>query len=125
MDAAHGDVGAGQQPPDVIGAGEAVQARTRGLTARYRPLVLMSSSMPDKQRVSLAPVNTLAPSGIRSLTRVRAAAASRISTANPGAVSAAAARSRRSAGAGSANSVAVIGVVIMAPEVMVVVFSSR
>ena len=28
----------------------------------------MSSSMPDKQRVSLAPVNTLAPSGIRSLT---------------------------------------------------------
>lgn len=44
-------------------------ARMRGLTAWYRPLVLMSSSMPDKRRVSLAAVNTLAPSGIRSLMR--------------------------------------------------------
>ena len=29
--------------------------------ASYRPLLLMSSSMPDRRRVSLAPVNTLAP----------------------------------------------------------------
>src|SRR6266568_1451360 len=90
--------------------------RLRVLTASYRPLVLMSSSMPDRRRVSLAPVNTLAPSGIRSLMRVRAAAASsRISTVKPGAVSAAAARSRRSAGAGSMNSVAGIGVVMVPP----------
>jgi hypothetical protein len=42
----------------------------------------MSSSMPDRRGVSLAPVNTLAPSEIRSSTRVRAAAASpKISTA--------------------------------------------
>src|ERR1035441_1981556 len=34
----------------------------------------MSSSMPDRRRVSLAPVNTLTPSGIRSLIRARAAA---------------------------------------------------
>src|ERR1035437_8854686 len=32
----------------------------------------MSSSMPDRRRVSLAPVNTLTPSGIRSLIRARA-----------------------------------------------------
>src|SRR5215472_5165473 len=73
----------------------------------------MSASMPDRRRVSLAPVNTLASSGIRSWMRVRAAAASsRISTVKPCAVSAAAARSRRCAGAGSANSAAGIGVVI-------------
>ena len=66
--------------------------------------------MPDRRRVSLAPVNTLAPSGIRSLMRVRAAAAaSRISTVKPCAVSAAAVCSRRCSGAGSANSVAAIG----------------
>ena len=85
-------------------------ARLRVLMASYRPLVLMSSSMPDRRRVSLAPVNTLAPGGIRSLMRVRAAAASSmISTVKPCAVSAAAARSRRCAGAGSVNSVAGIG----------------
>src|SRR5690349_21689984 len=96
-------------------------ARPRVLTASYRPLVLMSASMPDRRRVSLAPVNTLAPSGIRSLMRVRAAvASSRISTVKPCAVSAAAARSRRGAGAGSANSAAGIGVVMMPPGLVVV-----
>ena len=79
-------------------------ARTRGLTASYRPLALTSASMPERRSVSLAAVNTLAPSGIRSPTRVRAAAtSSRISTAKPCADSAAAARSSRAAGAGSAK----------------------
>ncbi|MDQ4053866.1 MAG: hypothetical protein M3237_14350 [Actinomycetota bacterium] len=32
----------------------------RALTDSYRPLLLMSSSMPDRRRVSLAPVNTVA-----------------------------------------------------------------
>ena len=35
----------------------------RALTDSYRPLLLMSSSMPDRRRVSLAPVNTLARLG--------------------------------------------------------------
>src|SRR5215467_889891 len=88
----------------------------RCLRESYRPLVLMASSMPDRRRVSLAPVNTLAPSGIRSLMRLRAAAASsRISTVKPCAVSATAARSRRCAGAGSVNSVAAVGVVTVPP----------
>ena len=88
--------------------------------AWYRPFALMSASMPDRRRVSLAPVNTLAPSGIRSLTRVRAAAASsRISAVKPWAVSAAAARSRPCPGAGSANSVAGIGVVMVPPGLVV------
>src|SRR5262249_16379577 len=88
----------------------------RCLRASYRPLVLMSSSMPDRRRVSLAPVNTLAPSGIRSLTRLRAAAASsRISTVKPCAGSAAAARARRAAGAGSVSSVGAVGVVTVPP----------
>ena len=70
--------------------------------ASYRPPALMSSSMPDSRRVSLAPVSTLAPSGTRSLMRARAAAASsRISAAKPSARSAAAARSSCSAVAGS------------------------
>src|SRR6266496_6713925 len=104
MDAAHDDVGGGNQPPDLGHLGGAVHGRLRALTASYRPLVLMSASMPDRRRVSLAPVNTLAPSGMRSLMRVRAvAASSRISTVKPCAVSAAAARSRVCAGAGSAN----------------------
>src|SRR6185437_7747438 len=91
-------------------------ARTRGLTASYRPLVLMSFSMPDKRRVSLAPVNTLAPSGISSLTRTRAAAtSSRISTVKPWALSAAAARSRLGAGAGSTYIPAVVAVVMVPP----------
>jgi hypothetical protein len=78
--------------------------RPRDLMASYRPLSLMSASMPDRRSVSLAPVNTLAPSGIRSLMRARAAAASsRISTAKFPAVSAAATRSSRSAGAGAVN----------------------
>ena len=81
-----------------------------------RRLVLMSASMPDRRRVSLAPVNTVAPSGIRSLTRVRAAAASsRISTVKPCAVSASAVRSRRRAGAGPVNGGAGIGVVMVPP----------
>jgi hypothetical protein len=93
------------------------RARPRGRTASYRPLALMSSSMPDWRRVSLAPVSTLAPSGIRSLMRARAAAASsRISTAKFRAASAAAARSRRSAGAGSVNGRAGTEVVMVPPE---------
>src|ERR1700722_9159747 len=89
----------------------------RDLRESYRPLLLMSSSMPDRRRVSLAPVNTLAPSGISSLTRARAAAApSRISTAKYLAVRAAAARSRRCAGTGSVNDVAGIEVVTVSPE---------
>src|SRR6266704_1245517 len=88
----------------------------RALMASYRPLALMSSSMPDRRRVSLAPVNTVAPSGIRSLMRARAAAAwSSISTVKPCAVSAAAARSRRCAVTGSANDVVGIGVVMVSP----------
>src|ERR1035441_3017665 len=76
----------------------------------------MSSSMPDRRRVSLAPVNTLTPSGIRSLIRARAAAASsRISTVNPCALSAVAACSRCWAGAGSANDVAGVRVVMLSP----------
>src|SRR4030088_293131 len=88
----------------------------RALTDSYRPLLLMSSSMPDRRRVSLAPVNTLAPSGTRSLTRVRAAAASsRISTAKLFSLNAAATRSRVSAGAGSVNDVAGTEVVMVSP----------
>src|SRR6185437_10212230 len=76
----------------------------------------MSSSMPDSRRVSLAAVNTLAPSGIRSRTRARAAAASsRISTVKPCALSASAARSKRCAGAGSVNSAVGVGVVMVPP----------
>src|SRR6266511_96817 len=91
-------------------------ARVFDLIAWYRPLLLMSSSMPDRRRVSLAPVNTLAPSGIRSLRRVRAAASSsRISAAKLFAVSAAATRSRRSTGAGSVNGVAGTEVVMVPP----------
>lgn len=75
--------------------------------ASYRPPVLMSSSMPDSRRVSLAPVRTLAPSGTRSLMRARASAASsRISAAKPPARSAAATRSSRSAVAGSVKDAA-------------------
>ncbi len=85
----------------------------RDLMSSYRPLLLMSSSMPDRRRVSLAPVKTLAPSGIRSLMRARAAAASsRISAAKLFAVSAAATRSRRSPVAGSVNDAAGTEVVI-------------
>lgn len=81
--------------------------------ASYRPPALMSSSIPDRRSVSLAPVNTTAPSGISSLTRVRAAAASsRIAAVKPCAFSAAVARSRRWAGAGSANDVVGDGVVM-------------
>src|SRR6202035_253962 len=77
----------------------------------------MSASMPDRRRVSLAPVNTLAPSGTRSLTRVRAAAASsRISTAKLFSLNAAATRSRVSAGAGSVNDVAGTEVFMVPPE---------
>jgi len=83
--------------------------------------VLISASMPDKRRVSLAPVSTLAPSGIRSLTRIRAAAAlSRISAVKPCDLSAAAACSRRWAGAGSANRVAGIEVVMVPPGLVMV-----
>jgi hypothetical protein len=60
--------------------------------------------MPDRRRVSLAPVNTVAPAGISSVMRARAVAASgRISTVNQCALRAAAARSRLCAGAGSVN----------------------
>ncbi len=41
-------------------------ASSRGLSAWYRPRPLMSASMPDSRKVSLAAVNTLAPSGIRA-----------------------------------------------------------
>jgi hypothetical protein len=78
--------GCGHAPEPVLplAADGGDDVRVRGLIARYRPLVLMSSSMPDRRRVSLAAVKTLAPSGIRSWMRVRAAAASsRISTVNP------------------------------------------
>jgi hypothetical protein len=81
--------------------------RMRGRMASYRPLALMSSSMPDSRSVSLAPVSTLAPSGIRSLMRPRAAAASsRISAAKPLARSADATRSSLSADAGWAKDAA-------------------
>src|SRR5689334_21332453 len=80
----------------------------------------MSSSMPDSRRVSLAPVNTLAPSGISSPMRARAAAASsRISTVKPCPVSAAAARSRTGSAAGSVYAAAWIGVVIAPPGLVV------
>ena len=79
-------------------------ASTRGLTAAYRPLVLMSASIPDRRRVSLAAVNTLAPSGIRSLTR-STRGGDVVEDFHREAVrrSASAARSSRSAGAGSVN----------------------
>ncbi len=94
-------------------------ARTRGLTASYRPPVLMSSSMPDSRRVSLAPVSTLAPSGSSPSTRARAAAtSSRISTAKPWARSAAATRSSRSADAGVVKDAAGAGVAV-APDGLV------
>lgn len=83
-------------------------ARTRGLTASYRPPVLRSSSMPESRVVSLAEVNTLAPAGTSSRTRPRAAAtSSRISTVKPCSFSAVAARSRLSAGAAAVNGVMV------------------
>jgi hypothetical protein len=96
-------------------------ASTRGLIASYRPLALMSASMPDRRRVSLAPVNTLAPWGIRARMRARAAAtSSRVSTVKPCAVSAAAARSRRSAGAGPVQRKAGLCVVMVSPPGSVV-----
>src|SRR5882757_3278634 len=86
----------------------------RALMASYRPLALMSSSMPDTRSVSLAPVNTLAPSGMSSWTRARAAAASsRISTVKLCSRRAAAARSRLCVDAGSANEV--VGVLMVSP----------
>src|SRR3954469_15075154 len=80
----------------------------------------MSSSMPDSRRVSLAPVNTPAPSGISSRSRDRAAAVpSRISTVKPCSLSAAAVCCRRSSVTASANDVVGPDVVMKAPVLVV------